>query len=686
VWGFPVDELKADLRQGDYTRIAGAEVRNPYEALSLTPQAPFYLAFIFDSLGRTEQALLMRELAWSESPRPWKEEAGTLLARDLLAQKSYARAEAVARSLLALPDLRGGSARARRMLVEALYWEHRDEEALREIERLGVPDPEVLLFAAVSSLRLERPTGRDFLLQLFFRERVSALHGRALAFLESDPPLFERFSAAEKSLLAAKGHFALGEWAKGVPLMESALAKVEPDRLAGSVLIADLGNAYLLAGLQAAGARFMEKLSSRLAGGQRADALEQAGRLARKAKEYSKSLALLRAALADSGNAGQADRIRWFILSILLARNPGAFDAQLGRDSPAWSDSEYFSDLIEDRIAELAKARDWRTLGGLWKALEAYGPREAKAQIAYMLARAKQEGFTGGLPGEPPAAAADFFRLAVRESPKSYFGTMAACALGEMPERTRPRSSEESAKDPVPALDPFILGFLPFGLADRAFEGFWAQREKLSDAALAEAARQLSLVGDHRNSMYLMAALARRRPLDQAELLLLYPRPFGPLIPDLARGAGIAEHVLYGIIREESFFDPAVVSSAGAVGLSQLMPSTAAQVAAKLDMKDPDLKDPATNLALGVRHLRDLIAGMGSLPKALLAYNAGRARLRSWEKAGGGLPLDLFLETVPFGEPREYVRKILVSSVMYASLYGGGDPRETARAFFSLGR
>ena len=701
MWGFPVEDLKADLRQGNYEKLAGADARDPVQALSLSPQAPFYLAFVFDALGRREQALRMRELAWDSSPRPWKDEAGALLVRDLIAEKRYGPAIALARSLLSLPDLRGGDERVRRMLFEALYWNRDDEDALREAERIAAPDPEVLLFTAVISLRLDRPIGRDLLLRLFFRERVSALHGRAFAFLESEPRYLEQFSDIERSLLAAKNHFALGEWAKGIPLMETVLASVEPDRVAASVLLADLGNAYLLAGLQGAGARYMEKISERFVGAARADALEQAGRLARKAKEHAKSLALLRAALGESRDAAQADRIRWFILSILLAREPSEFDAQLGRDSAAWSDAEYYSDLIEERIADLVAARDWRALMRLWEALEANGPPGARAQLSYILGRARQEGFVSLLPGDPPASAGDFFRLAVNESPNGYYGVMAASALGEMPsqsaevqrrEKRKPRPAGESAgtprraegEDPRPALDPLILGFLPFGLAERAFDEFWAVRDSLSDAELAEAARQLSLVEDHRNSMYLMAALSRRRPLDPEEFRLLYPRPFGSLIPNLAEGAGIAEHVLYGMIREESFFDPAVVSSAGAVGLSQLMPSTAAQVARSLNMKDPDLKDPATNLAIGVRHLQDLVAGFGSFPKALLAYNAGRTRLRSWEKAGRGLPLDLFMETVPLEETREYVRKILVSAVVYASLYGSRDPREAALSFFSI--
>ena len=139
-------------------------------------------------------------------------------------------------------------------------------------------------------------------------------------------------------------------------------------------------------------------------------------------------------------------------------------------------------------------------------------------------------------------------------------------------------------------------------------------------------------------------------------------------------------------MREESYFDPDIVSSAGAVGLSQLMPGTAADIAARLHIADPDLSDPTTNLTIGVRHFQDLLRKVESPTRALLAYNAGLGRVRQWERASRGLPEDLFFESVPIAETRQYVRKILVSSVMYAFLYHDADPREVALSFFRAGK
>jgi len=184
--------------------------------------------------------------------------------------------------------------------------------------------------------------------------------------------------------------------------------------------------------------------------------------------------------------------------------------------------------------------------------------------------------------------------------------------------------------------------------------------------------------------MYFMGYIARTRKLTLQELQMYYPRGYADLVEPLARDAGIPDHIVYGMVREESYFDARIVSSAGAVGLSQLMPSTAASVAQRLRIVDPDLRDPATNLSIGVRHLRDLVGTAGSTTKALLAYNAGMSRLRQWERASPGLPADLFVEAAAIAETRDYVKKILVSSVMYAFLYRDADPRDAALSFFSI--
>ncbi|HEX2757484.1 MAG TPA: transglycosylase SLT domain-containing protein, partial [Thermoanaerobaculia bacterium] len=84
----------------------------------------------------------------------------------------------------------------------------------------------------------------------------------------------------------------------------------------------------------------------------------------------------------------------------------------------------------------------------------------------------------------------------------------------------------------------------------------------------------------------------------------------------------------------------------------------------------PDLNDPDANLRLGARYLRQLLdAFPGDTAAALAAYNAGPGRVRAWKKASGLAPADEFLESIPFGETRLYVKRVLFYQGTYAALY-----------------
>ncbi len=685
VWGLPEDELKAGLARADYQSLATVDFasQDPADALSISPEAPYYLSFVFDSIARPSQALRMLELAWSRSPGPWKEEAGLLLGQRYLAQNSYDKAIAVARRLLSSSRSGDMEQNARRVLVEGLYWNKDDAAVLQEAALLQNPDPEVLLFRAVSSLRLQLPSAHDLVMQLFVRERASSLHGRISTFLTAAPEYLQLFSPLERDLIAAKNAFVQGDWDGGLPLMEGVLSAIEPSKVADGALVIDLGNAYGSAGRQAAGARFMETLAGRLTGQASVDAREQAGRLYRRVRDYTHALSDLRAVAAEAPTLGQRERAHWYILDVLLDTNRSDLVSQIRSETASWRDPGYFSSLLEDKVADFVAARDWKMLIELWRVLDTTGPDDVRAQLSYVLARAWQEGELARLPGVPSISARELFVDSARRNPTGYYGILASSLLGELPDRAVPAAPPEEAENKA-VLDPLVMGFLPFGLTQQAYSRIWPGRESLSAGQLREAARRFALAGDTRSSMYLVGTIARRRRLTLDELQLFYPKAFGNLIEPLAAGAGIPDHILYGLVREESYFDADVVSSAGAVGLSQLMPATAASVAVRMRMTDPDLRDPATNLAIGVRHLKDLMSRVDSPTKALVSYNAGLTRLRQWERAARGLSADLFVESLPIAETRQYIRKILVSSVMYAFLYRDADPRDAALSFFGV--
>ncbi len=160
---------------------------------------------------------------------------------------------------------------------------------------------------------------------------------------------------------------------------------------------------------------------------------------------------------------------------------------------------------------------------------------------------------------------------------------------------------------------------------------------------------------------------------------LAYPRPF----LDLARKYGKANKVdpsfVLGVIREESGFNTNIESFANAVGLMQLIVGTGKQMAKKADgtITRAALADPDLNVRLGTRYLAYVRTRSKAVDPLLPAgYNAGAGALRRWVADRGDLPLDLFVELIPYDEARGYTKRVAASWATYRALYDkpGRDP------------
>jgi len=154
----------------------------------------------------------------------------------------------------------------------------------------------------------------------------------------------------------------------------------------------------------------------------------------------------------------------------------------------------------------------------------------------------------------------------------------------------------------------------------------------------------------------------------------VYPRPYADLVTRAERDLLLPRGLVWAVMRQESGFRPAVRSPVGAVGLMQLMPSTAERVAAELGDKSEtqSLTRAHANVRLGSAYLRKLLDSFqGSVPLALAAYNAGPQAVSRWLVGGENLPLDVFLARIPYEETRGYVARVLSNLARYAYLEGG---------------
>lgn len=162
--------------------------------------------------------------------------------------------------------------------------------------------------------------------------------------------------------------------------------------------------------------------------------------------------------------------------------------------------------------------------------------------------------------------------------------------------------------------------------------------------------------------------------LEKKEFLpFLYPLGYQDIIKKVVETENVDAYLVTAMIREESRFDPLAISSAGAIGLMQIMPSTAQRLkdSARIDLKnDLELYNVEKNILIGTNYLSSLIKRFKEIPFALAAYDAGETALQKWLEQFKGKDIDEFIEDIPYGETRGYIKKVLRSYWQYRALQG----------------
>lgn len=169
-----------------------------------------------------------------------------------------------------------------------------------------------------------------------------------------------------------------------------------------------------------------------------------------------------------------------------------------------------------------------------------------------------------------------------------------------------------------------------------------------------------------------------------------FPMPFKAAVLARAQSIGLEPAYVYGLIRQESRFVMDARSGVGASGLMQVMPATAKWTAKKIGLTDftlAKLTERDTNIAIGTGYLKLVLDSFqGSMPLAAAAYNAGPSRARAWRGASGAPVLEaaIWAENIPFNETRDYVKKVLSNTTLYAAMISG-QPQSIKSRLGSVG-
>ncbi|MGE0787774.1 MAG: transglycosylase SLT domain-containing protein [Sandaracinaceae bacterium] len=189
----------------------------------------------------------------------------------------------------------------------------------------------------------------------------------------------------------------------------------------------------------------------------------------------------------------------------------------------------------------------------------------------------------------------------------------------------------------------------------------WRARRRLDPRSRIALARAAAALGDPG----LAIRLSRTFDVTGAR-----PRAFEDIVTAAARRHGVEPELLFAVMRVESVYNPRIISYAGAIGLMQIMPRTGRLIASSLHRDDftvDQLLEPEVNIEFAAWYLSSLIERFdGRLPLAIASYNGGPHNVRRWMRDySPDMPVDAFLERIPFDQTHRYVRRVLTHYEAY---------------------
>ncbi|RDE24316.1 hypothetical protein DV711_01630 [Motiliproteus coralliicola] len=343
-----------------------------------------------------------------------------------------------------------------------------------------------------------------------------------------------------------------------------------------------------------------------------------------------------------------------------LRRYPDSIGELSQRLDPQHQDPQ----ILEWQLRNLILRQDWSAVTKLLEQL----PESERERDRWRYWQARALEAEGG--DKAIATAASIYNELTFE--RSFYGFMAADKLGggyQLNNRTL-------AQDPdyigqlarKPGLIRARELYLHNQLRDARRE-WYASTRQLSREQRYQAAQLARQWGWYEQSI--RGAIAARQWDD---ILLRFPVAYSDPIHQAASKHAIAPTWILAVARQESAFTPDARSHAGAMGLMQLMPATAKETAKKAKIRyrsRSQLAEPGFNIKLGSHYL----AGLGRRYEghrvlATAAYNAGPHRVKRWLAQRNDLPTDIWIETIPFDETRNYVQNVLSFSLIYSDILG----------------
>lgn len=316
--------------------------------------------------------------------------------------------------------------------------------------------------------------------------------------------------------------------------------------------------------------------------------------------------------------------------------------------------------VVQWRIADSLRRSDWQDALAVLQSL----PQDLadKESWSYWLARSLEK--TGA-----EDDAQRFFEKVAKE--RHYYGFLAATLIGQAP---------NLANDPLIFDDKELQAIADNAAAQRALEfrqlGRYAEARRewnYFNRKLERRGKLAAAKWANQNDWFDRAIFTLAEQQYWDDVNLRFPLAYNDTMAFHANRNKLEPSLIFAIARRESSFMTDAYSPAGAYGLMQMLPSTAKFIAKKKISRNK-LFDSNTNVRYGSDYLKYLLERVeGNEIVAAAAYNAGITRVRRWIKVDKPLPADIWIETIPFHETREYVKSVMAYRQIYSQILGNNE-------------
>lgn len=679
VYGFDKEEFRTRIREGEWDFLKNVDYKEHSirDIGRLGDGASYYLSFVYLNI---DKRLISNKLLYQEFQKGhpyWGVKATQQLLKNLLQESRWNEVENIALDFF---DDYGEDPAIQKQYIEALYRQKKDSSVLNLIETLDKTQYstylkyEIDLMKAVSMARLKKKGWDTEFKKIFMEQSFTAIQRRAYSFLDVYPDYAAAYSPEELSYFKAVSLAAEGQYRQSEKIVRELLPHHfwlfdtrQSVKNISKIIKSSMVITINVPGFQACIDNVEEERQH--------DGMVSLASMHHKVFRYNNVIDILEPVLLDIRDDTVRNDALWLYLLSLTHVDQHKAVVQLEKLTPYISDEGYLNGILNRVVTTLVKNRSWKELLRVSDTIIKYGGTYEKSRISWIKSRLYTYGYAE--PQEPSESVWNNLEYIVTQDNYTSYSFMANALLGRDTHITVPEAEYPGELTPD---DLWIQRFSDYGLYDEAVT--YSKRVKnLNQKVVFNLSKNLADRGHHLKAIRLLRQ--EKIPLNKDNFSIYYPLPYEDIITGVAGGNQLSESLFSGLLRTESGFDMYVVSNAGAIGISQLIPATANEQAKKIGIPNPDLNDVGTNAAIGGSYLKMLYDRFETFPLAAMAYNAGMGNIRKWQRDWGReLPDELFMESVPFDETRTYVPKIYVSATYYGKVFFNESPLAVLQSLY----